>query len=132
MSIKRGFTLTEILVVAGVLLLSLTLWLYVYRSSSSTNQDLSVDQEYYSLYSLLLSRIKIDLRSAVELKKVDDSTYSIKAFGDPKNGIPVERTIIYKLSGNGKMIERNDGQRTSTFDFSTMKGGGTFVFKILP
>ncbi|MFZ2959656.1 MAG: hypothetical protein WA705_22445 [Candidatus Ozemobacteraceae bacterium] len=132
MSTRRGFSLLEILVVAGVLLTSMVTWIYIFGNISGANQDQAVDQEYYFQYSLLLSRVKIDLRSALGWTKVDEGTYTIKVLADPKDGFPVEKLVTYKITGNGSKVERNDGVRAVVYDFSTLKGGNKFAFRISP
>lgn len=129
---KRGFTLIETIVVAAIIVVSLGVWIFVFRNSSGGTQDQTIDQEYYQHYSLLLSRLKIDLRSAKEWKKVNETTYAIRILTDSDNGFPVEKNVVYTLSGNGQRVERNDGSRSSVYDFSKVKGGGNFVFRISP
>lgn len=132
MSIKKGFTLIEMMVVIGIVLISIAIWIYVLRNTSGVNQTPTVDQEYYFAYSRLLARLKVDLRSATDWQKVDEETYSMRVLADPKDGFPVEKEIVYKLTGNGKIVERNDGKSSVMFDFSSFKGGNTFVFHLSP
>lgn len=129
---KRGFTLIETIVVAAIIIVSLGVWVFVFRNTSGITQDQTIDQEYYQHYSMLLARLKIDLRSAREWKKVNETTYAIRILTDSEKGLPVEKNVVYTLSEDRKKVERNDGSRSSVYDFSKVKGGEKFVFRISP
>jgi hypothetical protein len=120
------------IVVMGVILTSVTMWTFLLRANSSTNQTQTIDQEYYFHYSMLLSRLKIDLRSAIQWTKEDETTYRFKILTRPKGGLPVEKEVTYKVTGDGNKVERTDDKGSSVFDFSSFKGGKKFEFRILP
>jgi type II secretory pathway pseudopilin PulG len=129
---KKGFTLLETLVVAGVIVFSLATWIFVYSSTTGTDQGLSADQEYYFTYSRLLARVKIDLRSALSWQKMNEKTYVIRILAATSHGAPAEKEVVYAIKGEGNIIERKDEKSSVLYDFSKYQGGKTFVFKLSP
>lgn len=130
---KKAFTLVELSVVAGIIVLVLIVALLLRGGAASADKKLSGLEEYYNLQARLESSLKQDLRSAAKINKIAQGHYELhclKLENDSKKTVLL--TVVYKTAGKDSLrVERFvNKKRTSTFDFKSFAKERKLKFEI--
>lgn len=129
---RRGFSLTEILVVAGLLSLCLSAWLFMRSNAAAIDHSDTLEQEFHQAQALLQAKVKQDLRSCLSFREDPPGQFTLQILAPNDAGTPVETTVIYQVSSDRRKVERKLGTRRDVYDFSRFLGSKSYVFRITP
>ena len=133
MTRKHGYTLVEIIIVSALasVALSLVYTLYIYFFHSTNTE--TAEQLYFRKLTALESRVRQDLRAAIEVKKEADGVYSVIASKLDQAMNPGTEEIIYWVDEGGRGVQRHVKSTgdVNQFDFSGLiPEGESFIFSI--
>lgn len=112
---NKGYSLVEVLVITGIISLVIVTMIYQYNSSANTNKKISSSQLLEQRQTLLLERLKRDIRSAKKMEKTAN-TYIFHIMADNKTSDTELEKVEWSIEDNGKSIVRN-GEMRKKYDF---------------
>jgi len=129
---RRGTTVLETVVVVALVAVTVGAAWFVVRSGRATEGRLEREQEFERLEARLHAAVKRDLRSAVDLRCVAADRYDLQVLGDGESGEgPVVTAVTWTTNHGGRVVRRQTGERTETFDMRPWMDGDTYVFEIV-
>lgn len=86
--------------------------LYAFLNSSSGDAAVERSEEYYRQYAMLEAALRRDIRNAVSIESPSPGEYRISS---PRGE---GHEVVYKLSSNGKVVQRKHKGGTEKYDFT--------------
>lgn len=127
---ERGFTFTELAVVAGLVLTAAGCWITLALNSRGADRATERLQEYERLVASLTDRVKRDVRSCTSLEEQPAGTWTLRVTRLGPSGQPADTTVVYRKDESGRKIERRCEEEVETYDFAPVLDGKEFVFEI--
>ena len=123
----RGLSFIELIVVMVIATLIISLAFRIWRRLGGDSETISEDARYYQVVGRFMAQLKMDLRSAVTMKK--DGTDLVLTVNTEEFDRSAE--IRYLVDKKTNRIVRTLDGKNSSFEFGKPPpGSGEFVFKL--
>ena len=128
---NKGYTLIEIIVVAAIITIAISSWLFVTVSTERLGKKEDLNQEYYRLLIKLQSTLRRDIRSATKIQLESYNEYMLDVIKSVSLEGPVIHKIRYKKISTRRVIHRIENDKITVWDFSQFPKSKKFTFELV-